>query len=104
MKRFLLFSAAILLCINISAQKKGSQSDKNIQEYKEQINVMVKYLEDTFTFIGDPENTTQEKDIIFRESYLKIFKDEDVQIEDDLDQNRNMICTNQSCHPFLTTD
>ena len=88
MKRFFLFSAAILLCINVSAQKKGSMSDKNIQEYKEQINVMVKYLEDTFTFIGDPENTTQEKDIIFRESYLKIFKDEDVQIEDDLDQNR----------------
>lgn len=88
MKRFLLFSVTILLCINTFAQKKGSQSDKSIQEYKEQINVMVKYLEDTFTFIGDPENTTQEKDIIFRESYLKIFKDEDVQIEDDLDQNR----------------
>jgi len=88
MKRVLLFSAVMFLCVNAFAQKKGSQPDKDIQEYKEQINVMVKYLEDTFTFIGDPENTTQEKDIIFRESYLKIFKDEDVQVEDDLDQNR----------------
>ena len=88
MKRILLFSAVMFLCVNSFSQKKGSQPDKSLQEYKEQINVMVKYLEDTFTFIGDPENTTQEKDIIFRESYLKIFKDEDVQIEDDLDQNR----------------
>lgn len=88
MKKILLFSVAMFLCFNIFAQKKGSQSDKSMEEYKGQINVMVKYLEDTFSFIGDPENTTQEKDIIFRESYLKIFQNEDVQIEDDLDQNR----------------
>lgn len=88
MKKFLLFLTAALLCINVPAQKKNSQADANINEYKEQIKVMVKYLEDTFTFIGNPENTTQEKDIIFRESYLKIFKNDKVQIEDDLDANR----------------
>jgi len=88
MKKFLLFLTAVLLCISVSAQKKNSQTDANINEYKGQIKVMVKYLEDTFSFIGNPDNTTQEKDIIFRESYLKIFKNDKVQIEDDLDANR----------------
>ncbi|MCQ2315640.1 MAG: leucine-rich repeat domain-containing protein [Bacteroidales bacterium] len=88
MKKLLLLSAVICLCFNVFSQKKGNTPDKNIDEYKENIKMMVKYLEDTFTFIGDPENTTQEKDIIFRESYTKIFENEDVQIEDDLDQDR----------------
>lgn len=88
MKKFLFFITAAFLCINVFAQKKNSHADDNINEYKDQIRVMVRYLEDTFSFIGDPENTTQEKDIIFRESYLKIFKDEKVQIEDDLDEHR----------------
>jgi len=88
MKRIVLFAMVILLSANVFAQKKGKQEDKNISEYKEQINVMVRYMAETFSFIGNPANTTQEKDIIFRESYTKIFKDENVQIEDDLDQNR----------------
>jgi Leucine-rich repeat (LRR) protein len=50
---------------------------------------MVTYLEETFSFIGDPENSAQEKDIIFKESYSKIFRDDEVQIEDDLDDNRS---------------
>ncbi|MCQ2318272.1 MAG: leucine-rich repeat domain-containing protein [Bacteroidales bacterium] len=88
MKKFLFFLTAAFLCVNISAQKKNSHANNNVNEYKDQIKMMVKYLEDTFSFIGDPENTTQEKDIIFRESYLKIFKDDKVQIEDDLDEHR----------------
>lgn len=90
MKRIFLFSIAIFLCINVFAHKKSGQYDNETKEYKEQVKMMVKYLEDTFTFIGDPENSPQEKDIIFRESYLKVFQDENVQIEDDLDPNRRM--------------
>ena len=49
---------------------------------------MVNYLQETVNFIGDPDNYAQEKDIIFKESYSKIFRDDNVQVEDDLDENR----------------
>ena len=49
---------------------------------------MVNYLQETVNFIGDSDNYAQEKDIIFKESYSKIFRDDNVQVEDDLDENR----------------
>ena len=88
MKKFLFLAVLILLCQAGFAQK-SNLSKTDIEEYSKQIRVMVKYLEETLSFIGDPENTAQEKDIIFRESYTKIFQDEEVQIEDDLDDNRS---------------
>ncbi len=63
-------------------------SDKDIKEYESQVHQMVKYLQETLNFIGNPDNYAQEKDIIFKESYSKIFRDEKVQVEDDLDENR----------------
>ena len=63
-----------------------SEDDKKENEI--QINQMVNYLQETLNFIGDPKVSAQEKDIIFKESYDKIFRDENVQVEDDLDENR----------------
>jgi len=84
----LIFIAILFLSCQGFAQK--SNLNKNdVEEYSNQIRTMVRYLEDTFSFIGNPENTAQEKDIIFKESYAKIFRDDEVQIEDDLDDNRS---------------
>ena len=88
MKRFLIVAILLLSCQGIFAQK-SNLSKADIEEYSKQIRTMVKYLEETFSFIGNPENTAQEKDIIFRESYAKIFQDDEVQIEDDLDDSRS---------------
>lgn len=88
MKKLLFIAILFLLSQGLSAQK-SNLSKAEIDEYSQQIRTMVKYLEETFTFIGDPENTAQEKDIIFKESYAKIFRDDEVQIEDDLDDNRS---------------
>lgn len=77
-----------MFCHSVNAQK-SNLSKTELEEYSQQIRSMVKYLEETFSFIGDPENTAQEKDIIFKESYSKIFRDDEVQIEDDLDDNRS---------------
>ena len=49
---------------------------------------MINYLQETVNFIGDPDNYDHEKDIIFKESYSKIFRDENVQVDEDLDENR----------------
>lgn len=88
MKKLLFIAILLLFCQGINAQK-TNLSKTELDEYSQQIKSMVKYLEETFTFIGDPENTAQEKDIIFKESYSKIFRDDEVQIEDDLDENRS---------------
>ena len=89
----------ILLCfitITGTAQKKNSNknSNKNLTKeelaaYEVEITKMVNYLQETFNFIGDPEQTTQEKEIVFSQSYTKIFQNDKVQIEDDLDSQRN---------------
>lgn len=88
MKRLVLFAIIFFSCQSIFAQK-TDLSQAEIDEYTGQIQMMVRYLEETFSFIGDPEATAQEKDIIFKESYAKIFLDDEVQIEDDLDDNRS---------------
>lgn len=85
-----------LSCIGISmvaqAQKKNSNKSLTKEElaaYEIEITKMVNYLQETLNFIGDPEQTTQEKEIVFSQSYTKIFQDDKVQIEDDLDTQRN---------------
>ena len=88
MKKLVFIAILFLSCQGAFAQKSNLSKDE-IEEYSSQIRVMVKYLEETFSFIGNPETSAQEKDIVFKESYAKIFKDEDVQIEDDLDNNRS---------------
>ena len=88
MKKLVFFAILFLSCQGVIAQH-ISLSKAEIDEYSEQIRVMTRYLEDTFSFIGNPEATAQEKDIVFKESYAKIFKDDKVQIEDDLDDNRS---------------
>lgn len=86
MKKLLIFSILLFSSLFINAQV--SLSDKDIKEYESQVHQMVRYLQETLNFIGNPNNYAQEKDIIFKESYDKIFKDENVQVEDDLDENR----------------
>ena len=86
MKKILIFSILLLFSSSLKAQV--SLSDKDVKEYESQVHQMVKYLQETLNFIGSPDNYAQEKDIIFKESYSKIFRDEEVQVEDDLDENR----------------
>ena len=88
MKKVLFIAILFLSCQGVIAQK-SNLSKAELDEYSQQIRTMVTYLEETFSFIGDPENSAQEKDIIFKESYSKIFRDDEVQIEDDLDENRS---------------
>ena len=88
MKKLAFFTILLLFCQGVFAQK-TNLSKTEIEEYSSQIRMLVTYLEETFSFIGNPETTAQEKDIVFKESYAKIFKDDEVQIEDDLDDTRS---------------
>ncbi|MCR4848438.1 MAG: hypothetical protein K5920_06310 [Bacteroidales bacterium] len=85
----------LLLClitITATAQKKKQNTGLSKEElavYETEINKMVNYLQETLNFIGDPEQTAQEKEIVFSQTYSKIFQNDKVQIEDDLDTKRN---------------
>lgn len=90
--------ALLILCLlGISliapAQKKKQNNNgltkEELATYETEITKMVHYLQETLNFIGDPEQTAQEKEIIFSQSYTKIFQNDKVQIEDDLDTKRN---------------
>ena len=84
----------LILCatINATAQKKNKNglTKEEIATYENDIKNMVSYLQETFNFIGDPNQSSQEKEIIFSQSYTKVFQDDKVQIEDDLDNKRNV--------------
>ena len=84
-------SAFLLIFLSVSlSYAQPSLSNDDVEEYKSQISQMMRYLQETLNFIGDPEASAHEKDIIFKESYAKIFRDENVQVEDDLDEHRGM--------------
>ncbi len=63
-------------------------SPKEINAYKTQCSQMISYLQGTLNFLGNPANPPAEKEIIIDNSYLKIFKNDKVQIEGDLDAHR----------------
>jgi len=58
--------------------------------YQNDITFMVASLQTMFNLLGDPDVSRGDKDVILNQSYLKYFKDDKVQIEDDLDPNRQL--------------
>jgi len=63
-------------------------SKDEIAKFENEINSMIAYLEETMNFLGDSTAMPLEKEIVYTESWSKIFIDDKVQIEDDLDVNR----------------
>ncbi len=65
-------------------------SANDLEMYEKQSKNLVSYLEDTFNFLGNPNEPISAKEIIINESYNKVFENDKVQIEDDLDENRRV--------------
>ena len=87
MKKTAILSILLLgLAFGGHAQK---LSKDEIAKYENEIKTMITYLEETMNFIGDSTSSALEKEIVFTESWSKIFTDDKVQVEDDLDVNRN---------------
>jgi len=75
-----------------TAQKPAQTlSVEEIKRYKEEAVQLVSYLQFTFNTLGNAEVSTKEKDIIINQSWAKIFENDKVQIEDDLDENRDVL-------------
>ena len=74
----------------LDAQEPVELSPKETEEYTEQSRQIIHFLEGTLNFLGDDTQLPSDKDVIINSSYVKFFKDEEVQIEDDLDENREI--------------
>ena len=87
MKKITLLSILLFgLAFGLHAQK---LSKDEVAKYENEIKTMLTYLEETMNFIGDTTSSAAEKEIVFSESWSKIFTDDKVQVEDDLDVNRS---------------
>ncbi|MDF9797409.1 Leucine-rich repeat (LRR) protein [Catalinimonas alkaloidigena] len=75
-------------------------SSEQVDEYKEQASQMVSFLQSMMNILGSEKATTQQKETIINESYKKLFVDEEVQIEDDLDEER-VVVTNKNVQAYL---
>ena len=73
---------------------------EEIEEYKIQTRDLISFLEFTMNTLGEPTTTAKEKDIIINQSYIKIFRDDKVQVEDDLDENRDVV-SNKDVQAYL---
>jgi len=86
------FLVLLLLCgvyTNSATAQRALQSEE-LERYRKDAENLVSFLEFTLNTIGSSEVSVREKDIIINQSFSKFFKNEKVQIEDDLDENRDV--------------
>jgi hypothetical protein len=82
------------------AQTIKGYSKEEIQEFTVKVEDQVRFLEFLLNTVGSSETSSRDKDVVIRESYLKIFRDAQVQIEDDLLLDRKVV-TNKSVTAYL---
>jgi Leucine-rich repeat (LRR) protein len=95
--RVLFVFLGVLFSLNLFSQ---DLSKEEIADFKKEGKQLISYLQFTLNSIGDNELSPKEKDIIINESYLKMFRDDKVQIEDDLDASRETV-TNKDVQAYL---
>ena len=86
MKKIVILSILLFSFAFVGHAQKLSKDE--IAKYENEIKTMISYLEETMNFLGDSTSNALEKEIVFTESWSKIFTDDKVQVEDDLDVNR----------------
>ncbi len=99
-KRTVLFIIFLLgSSLGYSQTLKG-YTQEEIDEYASKVEDQVRFLEYLLNTIGAKDTPARDKDVIIRESYLKIFRDGLVQVEDDLLLDRKVV-TNKDVTSYL---
>ncbi len=83
----ILFSVPVQECFS----QQEEYSAEQIKAYKADVQNLIDFLEYSFNTIGNPKTTARDKDVIINQSYAKIFLNANVQVEDDLDENRETL-------------
>jgi len=87
----MLISLLFISSFELYAQNIEGFEKQEIESYKSKAEDQVRFLEYLLNTLGSEEASHRDKDVIIRESYLKIFRDSKVQIEDDLTENRKVL-------------
>ena len=74
---------------SLQAQQ-GTISPEDLAKYRQSSLDIISFLEGTLNFLGDPKTMIREKEVIINNSFSKIFLTPKVQIEDDLDEKRQV--------------
>ena len=88
--RILVLALLLGSCFNAMAQS---------EEEKAKVGELVKFMEFTLNTLGNPEVAVGDKKTITSQSYLKIFQDQNVQIEDDLSERK--VSMNKNVQAYL---
>jgi len=94
---FVVFCSTLTL---VEAQEMGNYSKQEVKDFSQKAEDQVKFLEYFLNTVGSKETSARDKDVIIRESYVKIFRDGKVQVEDDLLLDRKVI-TNKDVTAYL---
>jgi hypothetical protein len=94
---FLFFLGSI---ISSFAQDMAGYSKQEIKDLSSKVEDQIQFLEYFLNTLGGHDTPNRDKDVIIRESYLKIFRDGKVQVEDDLLVDRKVI-TNKDITAYL---
>lgn len=93
-----------LICKPAFCQKEPDResalSGEELVNYESQARQLVSFMELAFNTLGSAQTEYKDKHTIIEQSYLKFFKNEKVQIEDDLVEKRDMV-TNKDVQAYL---
>lgn len=96
-----------IVCLSFSVSfaqnevSKGAKlSEEELKTFEQQARQLVSFMEFAFNTIGSGQTDYKDKHTIIEQSYLKFFKNEKVQIEDDLVEKRDMV-TNKDVQAYL---
>ncbi len=95
---FLPFLGFMLMFVPLKSQIQTDSA--RLASFKEDARGLVQFLQFTLNTIGDPSTSAREKDIIIQDSYLKVFLNAKVQVEDDLVPDRSTV-TNKDVQAYL---
>lgn len=83
----------LLFCLSFVAQGQTIKgySTEQLTELSTKVEDQIRFLELLLNTVGNSQTSARDKDVIIRESYLKIFQNGKVQVEDDLVFDRKVV-------------
>jgi hypothetical protein len=89
----------LLASVSITFSSFGQNRPVDVNR-RQEIEGLVNFYKYILNTLGDPQTTQRNKDVIITQSYRKVFKDDQVQIEDDLVDDRKVV-TNKNVRAYL---
>lgn len=97
---FILLTFGLAGVFTSSLQAQSTIEEDQVAIHEDKVKDIVGFLEYVLNTLGNKSTSARDKDVIINESYAKIFRDSKVQIEDDLDENRDVV-TNKDVQAYL---